>query len=157
MLPQTLSEFLTESEIETVFDVITSPKEKFIYYSNPNKESKVKYVTDKINGNDELFYALVVHLADTVDFETALDTFDTYSIYTEEERDKAFEEYISQLVESTIEAEVDTRSFLYNYIDRETLHEDMYNQTTYIEAFSWNRHEEFEIIIEGTTYYVYPE
>jgi len=132
-------------------------KERFVHSANPSNLPELTHVTKELNSNENYIYALILYRSEYTTFDQAYSRVADYTVFdNEDERDRQFEDYIENSVESSIEDELvnGINSWLYHYIDIDNIVADSTSDRTYAEVLS-TYEEEIEYTLNGTTYYLY--
>jgi len=148
---------LSDTELDEIYNHYYSCRQQFVHQCNPTPTGKLTLVEEILDDDEDYIFALIL-CRDTIGtFEDAYEIILNYSIFdNEESRNSAFEEMLIDQTQQSIEdAIVDgTRSWLYSYIDIETIIDDRMQECSYAEVLS-NYEEEIEATVAGVTYYMY--
>ena len=148
---------LTDEEVNEIYDYIFTQKEQFIHLANPINQTKLHYVEEELDTDDDYIHALVLYRDNYATYEQAYDDLINYKIYDSEDlRNDDFERLVYEQAEFSVEdALVDGHnSWLSHYIDIDKVATDMEADRSYAEVLS-SYEEEIETTIDGITYYLY--
>jgi len=149
---------LTDDEVNEMYDCMFTQKEQFVHMADPDKQSKLHYVEEKLDSDDDGYiHALVLYRDSYASYGEAYDDLSDYVIYAGEDiRNADFEQLIHEQAECAVEdALAEGRSsWLKLYIDVDEIADDMAAERSYAEILS-PYEEEIEGTVDGTTYYLY--